>query len=171
MTMNTMTKNRHSYLRLTKVTNSAGNNYRYGTIYITSAPLHGSQPCKKDGGSGNRTPVNLCTDHNNHTNRGYIIKESREGAEREIIQYELKKDDITTTKSKKNFGAEKKKLFPSDMGMVVTDFLAANFPNIMNYNFTAQAEEALDNIAEGDIEWQKMIGQFYSPFHENVEKH
>jgi len=56
------------------------------------------------------------------------------------------------------------------MGMVVTDFLAANFPNIMNYNFTAQAEEALDNIAEGDIEWQKMIGQFYSPFHENVEK-
>lgn len=103
-------------------------------------------------------------------NRGYIIKESREGAEREIIQYELKKNDITTTKSKKNFGAEKKKLFPSDMGMVVTDFLAANFPNIMNYNFTAQAEEALDNIAEGDIEWQKMIGQFYSPFHENVEK-
>lgn len=56
------------------------------------------------------------------------------------------------------------------MGMVVTDFLDSHFPNIMNYNFTAQAEEALDDIAEGDIEWQKMIGQFYSPFHDNIEK-
>lgn len=102
-------------------------------------------------------------------NRGYILKESREGSEKQITQLELKGNDIKTTLLKKIFGTEKKKLFPSDMGMVVTDFLDANFPNIMNYNFTAQAEEALDDIAEGDTEWQKMIGQFYSPFHENVE--
>ncbi|WP_298611841.1 type I DNA topoisomerase [uncultured Odoribacter sp.] len=103
-------------------------------------------------------------------NRGYITKESREGAERTIRQMELKEDDIQVSALKKTFGAEKKKLFPSDMGMVVTDFLDSHFPNIMNYNFTAQAEEALDDIAEGDIKWQNMIGQFYSPFHENVEK-
>lgn len=102
-------------------------------------------------------------------NRGYILKESREGSEKQITQLELKGNDIKTTHLKKIFGTEKKKLFPSDMGMVVTDFLDANFPNIMNYNFTAQAEEALDDIAGGDTEWQKMIGQFYSPFHENVE--
>ena len=53
--------------------------------------------------------------------------------------------------------------------MVVTDFLSEHFRNIMDYNFTARAEEALDNIAEGDVEWQKMIGEFYNPFHENVE--
>lgn len=103
-------------------------------------------------------------------NRGYITKESREGTERTIRQMELKEDDIQVSALKKTFGAEKKKLFPSDMGMVVTDFLDSHFPNIMNYNFTAQAEEALDDIAEGDIKWQNMIGQFYSPFHDNVEK-
>lgn len=103
-------------------------------------------------------------------NRGYITKESREGTERTIRQMELKEDNIQMSALKKTFGAEKKKLFPSDMGMVVTDFLDSHFPNIMNYNFTAQAEEALDDIAEGDIKWQNMIGQFYSPFHDNVEK-
>lgn len=103
-------------------------------------------------------------------NRGYIIKESREGVEKQIQQLELKEDSIQVFTLKKTFGTEKKKLFPSDMGMVVTDFLDSHFPNIMNYNFTAQAEEALDDIAEGDIEWQKMIGQFYSPFHDNIEK-
>lgn len=103
-------------------------------------------------------------------NRGYIIKESREGTERTVEQFELTGKEIKKQLFHKTFGTEKKKLFPSDMGMVVTDFLSEHFPNIMDYNFTAEAEEALDDIAEGDIEWQKMIGQFYSPFHENVEK-
>lgn len=102
-------------------------------------------------------------------NRGYILRESREGVERKTEQIELKGNDIKSTFMKKIFGAEKKKLFPSDMGMVVTDFLSAHFTNIMDYNFTAKAEEALDDIAEGDVEWQKMISRFYNPFHENVE--
>lgn len=106
----------------------------------------------------------------NIQNRGYILRESREGNERAVKQYLLEKDTIETKTLKKNFGAEKKKLFPSDIGMVVTDFLDANFPNIINYNFTAEAEEAFDNVAKGEVEWQKMIGQFYDPFHENVEK-
>ena len=102
-------------------------------------------------------------------NRGYILRESREGVERKTEIIELKGNDIKSSFSKKTFGSEKKKLFPSDMGMVVTDFLSAHFTNIMDYNFTAKAEEALDDIAEGDMEWQKMISQFYNPFHENVE--
>lgn len=102
-------------------------------------------------------------------NRGYIIRESRDGEERSVETMELKGEEVRTKKSKKTFGAEKKKLFPSDMGMVVTDFLSAHFKNIMDYNFTARAEEALDDVAEGTVEWQKMIGEFYTPFHQNVE--
>lgn len=103
-------------------------------------------------------------------NRGYIIRESREGIEKEIEQLELKGNDIKSKKVTKVFGAEKKKLFPSDIGMVVTDFLSEHFSNIMDYNFTAKAEEALDTVAEGGRQWQEMIGEFYNPFHENVEE-
>ena len=102
-------------------------------------------------------------------NRGYILRESREGVEKPVTTLTLKGNDIKTSTSKKMFGAEKKKLFPSDMGMVVTDFLSAHFQHIMDYNFTAEAEENLDRVAEGKEEWQKMIGEFYTPFHETVE--
>lgn len=102
-------------------------------------------------------------------NRGYIIKESREGVEKNIGQIELKGQEVKVKTIKKVFGTEKKKLFPSDMGMVVTDFLSDHFTHIMDYNFTAEAEESLDHIAEGAVEWQKMIGEFYHPFHETVE--
>ena len=102
-------------------------------------------------------------------NRGYIVRESREGTEKTIEQIELKGNDVKSKTSKKTFGTEKKKLFPSDMGIIVTDFLSEHFKNIMDYNFTAEAEEALDNVAEGSVQWQSMIGEFYNPFHENVE--
>lgn len=103
-------------------------------------------------------------------NRGYILRESRDGAERELDQIDLKGQNLKVKKIKRVFGAEKKKLFPSDIGMVVTDFLSNYFNNIMDYNFTANAEDALDHIAEGEVEWQSMIGTFYQPFHANVEK-
>ncbi|MGL5683069.1 MAG: type I DNA topoisomerase [Marinifilaceae bacterium] len=103
-------------------------------------------------------------------NRGYIIKESRDGVAEEVENLELKGDEIRFIKQQKMVGAEKKKLFPSDIGIVVTDFLSEHFKDIMDYNFTAQAEEALDHIAEGEIKWQKMIGDFYTPFHANVEQ-
>ena len=102
-------------------------------------------------------------------NRGYIIRESREGVEKSTEIIELRNNNIENKKLKKTFGAEKKKLFPSDMGMVVTDFLSQHFKTIMDYNFTAEAEEALDHVAEGSVQWQKMIGEFYTPFHETVE--
>ncbi|WP_065218990.1 MULTISPECIES: type I DNA topoisomerase [Butyricimonas] len=103
-------------------------------------------------------------------NRGYILRESRDGVERDLDQIDLKGQNIKIKKIKKTFGTEKKKLFPSDIGMVVTDFLSQHFNNIMDYNFTANAEDALDHIAEGEVEWQSMIGTFYEPFHTNVEK-
>ena len=95
-------------------------------------------------------------------NRGYILRESRDGTERQLDQIDLKGQDIKVKKISRIFGAEKKKLFPSDIGMVVTDFLSNYFTNIMDYNFTANAE--------GEVEWQSMIGTFYQPFHANVEK-
>lgn len=103
-------------------------------------------------------------------NRGYILRESRDGTERQLDQIDLKGQDIKVKKISRIFGAEKKKLFPSDIGIVVTDFLSNYFTNIMDYNFTANAEDALDHIAEGEVEWQSMIGTFYQPFHANVEK-
>ncbi|MDY4043030.1 MAG: type I DNA topoisomerase [Marinifilaceae bacterium] len=103
-------------------------------------------------------------------NRGYILKESRDGVERQIDQIKLQGEKILETKVSRVFGAEKKKLFPSDIGMVVTDFLSNYFTNIMDYNFTAKAEDALDLVAEGNEEWQSMISTFYQPFHANVEK-
>ena len=103
-------------------------------------------------------------------NRGYILRESRDGTERQLDQIDLKGQDIKVKKISRIFGAEKKKLFPSDIGMVVTDFLSNYFTNIMDYNFTANAEDALDHIAEGEVEWQSMIGTFYQPYHANVEK-
>ena len=103
-------------------------------------------------------------------NRGYILKESREGIKRQIEQITLRGGDIKASKTTKVYGAEKKKLFPSDIGMVVTDFLSNYFTNIMDYNFTANAEDALDLVAEGNEQWQSMIKSFYAPFHANVEK-
>jgi len=66
-------------------------------------------------------------------------------------------------------GREKKKLFPTDIGIVVNDFLVENFAKVLDYNFTASVEQDFDEIAEGGKEWSKMIDAFYKPFHENVE--
>ncbi|MDR0544220.1 MAG: type I DNA topoisomerase [Odoribacteraceae bacterium] len=103
-------------------------------------------------------------------NRNYVSKESRPGKEREIEQFVLAGNQVTRKPLVRHFGTEKRKLFPSDVGMLVTDFLCEHFTNIMDYNFTAKAEEALDNIAEGQLQWQSMIRDFYAPFHANVEK-
>ncbi|MFM8455465.1 MAG: topoisomerase C-terminal repeat-containing protein, partial [Ignavibacteria bacterium] len=69
-----------------------------------------------------------------------------------------------------NHGAEKAKLFPTDIGMIVNDFLVENFGNIVDYNFTANVEEQFDEIARGELEWNKMLESFYTPFHSEVTK-
>ncbi|MDR0982155.1 MAG: type I DNA topoisomerase [Culturomica sp.] len=105
----------------------------------------------------------------NIQNRGYIVRESRGGVEQKFEEITLSGDKITTRTTKKIVGAEKKKLFPSNTGIIVTDFLAEHFPLIMDYNFTANVEENFDEIAEGEKEWTKMMSDFYSPFHEKIE--
>jgi DNA topoisomerase-1 len=100
--------------------------------------------------------------------RNYVIKEEREGTERKYNVAALKAGKITEAVKTETTGAEKGKLFPTDIGMVVTDFLLAQFPKIMDYHFTAKVEEEFDEIAEGNINWTKMLKGFYKPFHENV---
>ncbi|MCT4613346.1 MAG: type I DNA topoisomerase [Marinifilaceae bacterium] len=103
-------------------------------------------------------------------NRGYVIKESRDGVKRNYEEIRLKSDEIIEEIKTQNTGAENKKLFPTDIGMVVTDFLNKHFEDIMNYNFTADVEKQFDDIAIGNVIWQNMIGEFYNPFHQNVEE-
>jgi len=102
--------------------------------------------------------------------RGYVVKEPREGVERAYKVLTLKENKITTETKTEITGAEKNKLFPTDIGMLVTDFLVEHFSDILDYNFTADVEEQFDKVAEGKKVWNKMIGDFYKPFHKIVEK-
>ena len=103
-------------------------------------------------------------------NRGYVVKENREGAERSYKEYVYKNGDITKKEKKEISGTEKNKLFPQDIGMVVTDFLVKNFEDILDYNFTAQVEKKFDDIAEGQVQWVNMLKDFYTSFHPKVEQ-
>ncbi len=103
-------------------------------------------------------------------NRGYVIKESRDGVERAFTTFTLKKGVVNKKMSKERTGVIKNRLFPTDMGMVVTDFLKENFDKIMEYGFTAGIEEKFDEIAAGGKAWEKMLEDFYPEFHETVQK-
>lgn len=102
--------------------------------------------------------------------RGYVVKESREGNERKYTTLELKDSAITTLANTEITGAEKNKLFPTNIAMIVNDFLVEHFPEITNYSFTAEIEQEFDEIANGKLGWQKMIDQFYQPFSKTVAK-
>lgn len=102
--------------------------------------------------------------------RGYVIKETRDGVERKYKVISLKKDEISSKEKKEITGAIKSRLFPTDIGMVTTDFLSEHFINIMSYDFTAKVEGDFDKIAESKIIWYDMIDKFYKPFHKRVEK-
>ncbi len=102
--------------------------------------------------------------------REYVVKEDRAGSTRKYKEFILKNKKIDSSEKSENFGQEKSKLFPTDIGMVVTDFLEQYFKDIMDYHFTASVEEEFDLIAEGKKEWTQMIDNFYKPFHKIVEK-
>jgi DNA topoisomerase I len=102
-------------------------------------------------------------------NREYVEKETREGLKRDINTLTLSGTDISSKVKNENFGSEKSKLFPTDIGSIVNDFLEQHFVNIMDYNFTANVEKEFDEIALGKTNWSKMIGEFYGPFHKRVE--
>lgn len=102
--------------------------------------------------------------------RGYVEKRDKEGVIRYFSVYTLKDDKVKKELANENTGAEKSKLFPSDLGLVVTDFLIQYFDDIMDYGFTARIEEEFDEVAEGKLKWNAMINDFYSPFKKDVEK-
>ncbi|MFV0390414.1 MAG: type I DNA topoisomerase [Paludibacteraceae bacterium] len=102
-------------------------------------------------------------------NRKYVEKGDRPPVKRNFNELKLADGKINDSIKSENTGAEKAKLFPNDIGLVVTDFLSENFPNIMDYNFTANVEKEFDEIAEGKIKWNKSIDEFYKKFHPVVE--
>src|SRR5579872_3019790 len=102
-------------------------------------------------------------------NRGYVVKEDREGKARNFRVLTLKGQNITKEEKSENTGAERNKLFPTDIGSVVNDFLVQYFKEIVDYGFTAGVEKQFDEIAQGLEEWTDMIRNFYNPFHKGVE--
>jgi len=101
--------------------------------------------------------------------RGYVEKRDKEGIKRDFRIVVLKNDRIEKLQEQENTGAEKSKLFPTDLGLVVTDFLKQHFDDIMDYSFTARIEEEFDEVAQGRLIWSKMIDDFYNPFKKDVE--
>ncbi len=102
--------------------------------------------------------------------RGYVEKRDKEGVKRDFRILWLKNDQISKVTDQENTGAEKSKLFPTDLGMLVTDFLKQYFDRVMDYGFTARIEEEFDEIAGGKKKWSSMLQDFYAPFHHNVEE-
>ena len=101
-------------------------------------------------------------------NRGYVERSSLEGESRPYLQLSLIKNEIKEKKLTENVGADKGKLIPTDIGMIVNDFLITHFATIVDYNFTAKVEEEFDDIASGKEDWAKMVGRFYDTFHPTV---
>jgi DNA topoisomerase-1 len=102
-------------------------------------------------------------------NRNYVEKGSVEGVERNFVQITLKKGALKEKMLSEKFGSDKGKLVPTDIGMIVTDFLVNHFEHILDYNFTAKVEEDFDDIAEGKVDWTKIMKTFYEDFHPQVE--
>ncbi|TAI48070.1 type I DNA topoisomerase [Flagellimonas allohymeniacidonis] len=101
-------------------------------------------------------------------NRGYVEKGTVEGTERKYTQLVLESGEVQQNKLSETIGSDKGKLVPTDIGMIVNDFLVSHFTTILDYNFTAKVEENFDEIAAGEEDWQKMMKEFYKDFHPNV---
>ncbi|MBO5893886.1 MAG: type I DNA topoisomerase [Alistipes sp.] len=104
-------------------------------------------------------------------NRGYVVKQNKEGQKRQYVALTLSASGKISEKShSESFGKEKNRLAPTDIGMVVNDYLESQFAEIMDYHFTATVEKEFDHIANGEMTWRDMIHRFYSPFHTMVDK-
>ena len=102
-------------------------------------------------------------------NRGYVVKQNKEGQKRSYVQLTLTGSKIAEKRLTETYGKEKNRLQPTDIGMVVNDYLESQFEPIMDYNFTANVEKEFDRIADGEITWNSMIDDFYGPFHKMVD--
>ena len=101
-------------------------------------------------------------------NRKYVVKGSNEGVERKYRQLSSDNKNIELKILSETTGSDKGKLVPTEVGIIVTEFLVNNFKNILNYNFTASVEQDFDKIANGDVQWTNILNEFYRPFHETV---
>ena len=104
------------------------------------------------------------------TGRGFIVKGDKEGRKVAVNELELKNGGISETSRTETVGAERGKLLPQEIGMIVTDYLEKYFTDIMDYDFTANVEKEFDQIASGNLVWNEVIGEFYSPFHKKVDE-
>lgn len=104
------------------------------------------------------------------TGRGYIVKGDKEGRKVAVNELDLKNGGISETSRTETVGAERGKLLPQEIGMIVTDYLEKYFTDIMDYDFTANVEKEFDQIASGNLVWNEVIGEFYSPFHKKVDE-
>lgn len=102
--------------------------------------------------------------------REYVVKEDRPGMNRDYRQLVLDGKEIKSSTLTETYGSEKNKLFPTNLGIIVNDYLVENFENILDYQFTKEVEDEFDNVAEGKVSWQTMINNFYHDFHEKIEQ-
>ena len=101
--------------------------------------------------------------------RGYVVKGDKTGVKHQVTNLSLKNGVIKSSAKTETVGAERGRLLPQEIGIIVTDYLVKNFPKILDYKFTANVEEDLDKVAGGEIVWNELIKDFYTPFHENVD--
>lgn len=104
------------------------------------------------------------------TGRGYIVKGDKEGKKITVNDLELRGGNISEKSKTETVGAERGRLLPQEIGMIVTDYLEKNFTDIMGYDFTANVEKEFDQIADGNLVWNDVIGAFYTPFHKKVDE-
>ena len=104
------------------------------------------------------------------TGRGYIVKGDKDGIKKPVCNLSLRGGKVTESHKTEVVGAEKGKLMPQEIGMIVTDFLERKFPSIMDYDFTANVEKDFDSVAAGKTVWNSVISRFYGPFHERVDE-
>ena len=147
------------------------NNYITATERYTRAPYRFTEASlvKKLEELGIGRPSTYAPTISTIQNRGYVEKGAVEGVERNYSQLTLKKDNVKDNLLTEKVGSDKGKLVPTDIGMIVTDFLVNHFDTILDYNFTANVEDQFDDIAEGKQSWTKMMKDFYKDFHPKVE--
>ncbi|MCF1192477.1 type I DNA topoisomerase [Mangrovimonas sp. AS39] len=153
-----------------KVGESLLNNYITATQRFTRPPYRYTEASlvKKLEELGIGRPSTYAPTISTIQNRNYIEKGTVDGTEREYVQLTLAKDQIKDQTLTEKVGSDKGKLVPTDIGMIVTDFLVNHFDTILDYNFTAKVEEDFDEIAGGKVDWSKMMREFYKDFHPTV---
>ncbi len=154
-----------------QVSDVLGNNYITATERFTRPPYRYTEASlvKQLEELGIGRPSTYAPTISTIVNRNYVEKGTVEGIERTYAQLQLKQDTIEDKKLSETIGSDKGKMVPTDIGMIVNDFLVGHFDDILDYNFTAKVEEDFDAIAEGKEEWTSMMKDFYAKFHPHVE--